>query len=70
MADSLKNEWKETGKGLGKAFQSLGKSIARSAIHGVSKAAEWANEGVDTQQAPVDENNVIDAEVVRSEDEK
>lgn len=68
MADSLKNEWKETGKGLGKAFQSLGKSIAKSAIRGVNKAAEWANE--ESERVNVDESNVVDAEVVKPDENK
>lgn len=66
MADSLKNEWKETGKGLGKAFQSLGKSIAKSAIRGVNKATEWVNE----ESAHVSSDDVIDAEVVKPEDKQ
>lgn len=39
----LKESWKETGKGLGHAFSSLGKSIVKSVTTGVEKANDWAN---------------------------
>ena len=34
---------KEAGKGTGRAFKSLGKSIIKSVEQGVRKADEWAN---------------------------
>lgn len=40
---ALRDDWKKTGKGLGNAFQDLGKSIIKSVKHGVDKADEWAN---------------------------
>lgn len=43
---SLRDEWKQTGKDLGPAFQGLGKSIVRSVKTGVDKADEWANNDV------------------------
>ena len=42
MAD-LRDDWKETGVGLGKAFKHLGQSIVKSAKKGSEKADEWAN---------------------------
>jgi len=51
MAD-LKDNWKDTGKGLGHAFKNLGKSIVRSAATGVKKVDHWANpEEEETQVA-------------------
>lgn len=40
---SLKDNWKDTGAGLGHAFRDLGKSIIKSVAMGVKKADEWAN---------------------------
>jgi hypothetical protein len=54
MAD-LKDSWKDTGKGLGNAFKSLGKSIVRSAATGVKKVDNWAN-------PEEEETQVVDAE--------
>ncbi len=39
----LRENWKETGVGLGHAFKNLGKSIVKSVKVGVVKADEWAN---------------------------
>lgn len=41
---SLKENWKETGESLGKAFISLGKTLVRTVCAGVKKAEAWANE--------------------------
>ena len=41
---SLKENWKETGESLGKAFISLGKTLVRTVCTGVKKAEAWANE--------------------------
>ncbi|MDR0889320.1 MAG: hypothetical protein LBM28_01570 [Oscillospiraceae bacterium] len=41
---SLKNDWEKTGKELGSAFESLGKSLVRSIKSAAKKADEWANE--------------------------
>ena len=48
---ALKDEWKQTGKGLGHAFRDLGKSIIKSAKYGVDKAEEWAEEGESARPA-------------------
>ena len=34
--------WRETGKGIGKAFESLGKTILNTGSETVEKAEEWA----------------------------
>lgn len=39
---SQRDDWKDTGKGLGSAFKGLGKSIVRTAKTGVDKAVDWA----------------------------
>lgn len=68
---SLRDEWKETGKGIGKAFKELGEQVSRSAMHGVGFAAEVVQEGADNlgeknaarenrEQAP--EKPIIDAD--------
>ncbi len=46
----LRENWKETGVGLGHAFKNLGKSIVKSVKVGVVKADEWAN-GEDNEKA-------------------
>lgn len=40
---ALKDNWKETGVGLGHAFRDLGKTLIKTAATGVKKADEWAN---------------------------
>lgn len=40
---SLRNNWKETGVGLGHAFRDLGKTIVKTAATGLKKADVWAN---------------------------
>jgi len=40
---SLKDNWKQTGVGLGHAFRDLGKSVIKSVATGVKKADDWAN---------------------------
>ena len=44
---SLKDNWKDAGKGVGKSFAGLGKSILKSVKVGVERA---------TDEEPVDEN--------------
>lgn len=39
---ALRDEWKKTGTGLGKAFTQLGKSIVHTVSTGVQKADAWA----------------------------
>lgn len=52
---SLKDNWKETGDSLSKAFISLGKTVVRTVSAGVKKAEEWANEEPKTAEdaAPI-----------------
>lgn len=56
-----KENWKNTGKELGGAFQGLAKTLIRSAKTGLDKAEEWAerdeNAPQQTQQAR--ESNVF-----------
>ena len=44
--------WRETGKGLGKAFESLGKTIVSAGTEAADKAEEWA----ESKQPPKDED--------------
>ena len=41
---ALKDDWKETGKGLGEAFAGLGKTLVRSGKTAVDKAVDWAED--------------------------
>lgn len=41
--------WRETGKGLGKAFTSLGKTIIGTGAEAVEKAEEWAESNDDDE---------------------
>ncbi|MBR4581763.1 MAG: hypothetical protein IKO32_11075 [Lachnospiraceae bacterium] len=47
--ESLSGEWKSVGKGLGKTFTGLGKTLIKTAKVGIEKADDWAEdrEGVD-----------------------
>ncbi len=54
MADSLKDSWKETGKGLGHAFRDLGKTLIKTGANVVNKVDDWAN-GEDENKT--EENN-------------
>ena len=49
LSDCLKEEWKGVGKGLGKTFSGLGKTLIRTGKLGLEKADDWAEgrEGVD-----------------------
>lgn len=68
---SLRDEWKETGKGLGKAFKDLGQQVSRSAMYGVDFAADTVQQGADNlekrneekkKQRPTSEKPIIDAD--------
>lgn len=48
---SLKEDWKETGKDLGGAFKSLGKSIVKSGAKVVNKANDWSERDDDKEAA-------------------
>ena len=57
---ALRDEWKETGKGLGHAFRDLGKSIVRSVKTGVDKADDWATGEEKSKGAPAAEESSED----------
>jgi len=40
--ENLKNDWKVVGKGLGKTFSGLGKTLVKTAKVGIEKADDWA----------------------------
>ena len=52
---ALNDEWKNTGKTLGGAFASLGKTLIKTAKVGVDKAEAWAD-GDDPARAVPEEN--------------
>ncbi len=54
---ALKNEWKETGKGLGHAFRDLGKAVVKTVKVGIDKADAWASgdEKNEVKQASTEE---------------
>ncbi|MCR4814211.1 MAG: hypothetical protein K5879_05230 [Lachnospiraceae bacterium] len=41
---SLYGEWKTVGKGLGKTFSGLGKTLIKTAKIGIEKADDWAED--------------------------
>ncbi len=68
---SLRDNWKQTGTGLGHAFRDLGKSIVKSATTVARKAENWADSGeiapaTDTVEAEV-VTEAVEAEVVQEE---
>lgn len=53
MAKDLRENWKETGKGLGHAFRDLGKSLIKTGATALKKADDWANkEDKEPEAAP------------------
>lgn len=56
---ALNNDWKDTGKSLGGAFASLGKTLIRTAKVGADKAEAWAD-GKDQTEAVPQENVMND----------
>lgn len=50
-----REEWKNTGKELGGAFEGLAKSLIRSAKTGIDKAEEWAERDENAPQQPAGE---------------
>lgn len=52
---ALKDEWKKTGTGLGKAFTQLGKSIVHTVSTGVQKADAWAAPEDEQKEAPAEQ---------------
>lgn len=68
---SLKDNWKQTGVGLGHAFRDLGKSVVKSVATGVKKVDNWANkednkpeEAKEQPQAPLQAEEARPEEVV------
>lgn len=60
---SLKENWKETGDSLGKAFTDLGKTLVRTVCAGVKKAEAWANEETPAsaaEKAPASQSTPLD----------
>lgn len=53
---SLRDNWKETGVGLGHAFRDLGKSIVKTMATGAKKVDEWAN-GEKADESKPEETN-------------
>ena len=43
MGKDLKNDWKETGVGLGHAFRDLGKTLLKTGKTVIKKVDNWAN---------------------------
>lgn len=41
---SLKDDWKDTGKGMGKSFEGLGKSILKSVKVGIDRVVDDEND--------------------------
>ena len=54
-----KEEWKNTGKELGGAFQGLAKSLIRTAKQGVEDAEEWANTDENAPKEPKPEESTV-----------
>ena len=55
---ALKDNWKQTGVGLGHAFRDLGKSVIKSVATGMKKADEWANKE-DKQEKPEENKEIV-----------
>ena len=49
---SLRDNWKETGVGLGHAFRDLGKTLVKTVKTGAVKVDNWVND----EEAPAKEN--------------
>lgn len=54
-----KEEWKNTGKNLGDAFQGLAKTLIRSAKEGIDKAEDWAGVNDENPEAEGNEGSVF-----------
>ena len=54
-----REDWKNTGKELGHAFQGLAKSLIRSAKDGADKVADWADGEDENTAAKAEERNVF-----------
>lgn len=54
-----KEDWKETGKALGGAFEGLAKSLFRSAKDGIEQVADWADGDDNAEEANTQESNVF-----------
>ena len=49
MAKGLRENWKNTGVGLGHAFRDLGKTLLRTGTHAARKVNEWASDEEEEQ---------------------
>ena len=54
-----REDWKNTGKELGHAFEGLAKSLLRSAKDGADKVADWADGEEENTGAKAEERNVF-----------
>ena len=52
-----KEDWKQTGKELGNAFEGLGKTLVRTIKTGTDKVMDWAEE----TDSPAEDNVVVDS---------
>lgn len=56
---SLRDNWKQTGVGLGHAFRDLGKTLVKSATNVAKKAETWAeSDDNPSSEAPVEAETV------------
>lgn len=51
---SLRDNWKETGVGLGHAFRDLGKTLVKTVKTGAEKVDNWVN---DEEEIPSEEKS-------------
>lgn len=65
---ATKQDWKETGRGLGHAFKGLGKTLIRTAKTGVDKVNDWADNKNDNEEDVVVEK--VESEVVTEDTEE
>jgi len=67
---SLKDNWKQTGVGLGHAFRDLGKSVVKSVATGVKKVDNWANKEEEKPEKEEKEDSQIQYRVEEAPAEK
>lgn len=59
---SLRDNWKQTGTGLGHAFRDLGKTLVKSAATVARKAENWADSDNNTAADASTEAEVVQEE--------
>lgn len=64
---ALKDNWKQTGVGLGHAFRDLGKSVIKSVATGMKKADEWANKEDKQEQSEENKETSEEKEILFTE---